>query len=525
MSDTVETPQAAATPSVTHEPSDKGGRYSLNDAGEILFQPDATNPLPGQAVGHVMKGEALLQPVTEYLPAQDWLTIHVRSVLEPLFLLKQEAGEGVLPEGAAREIGARLYEHLGVMHRSDLEDLIPQLDADTRKTLRAKGVRLGPILAFLPALVKPAAVKMRALLWGVWNGKALPVVRPADGRVSEVVDPATVDRHFYRMIGYPVFGPRAIRIDMLDRVITDVYDTANQGVFDAKHKYAEWLGTNLDGLHAILEAMGHRRLKETAAESPDKETPDKDNPDKDNPDTGRPDEQPVPEGPDEKPQEQPAENPVPPAQPEDPVPAPQPEQTPTGPAEMPAPDGPTEVPLGQPGAASMTGAVSGAVSGAVEAVVAAPAKVLPATVKFMLKRGKMSDRPQARHGGRSNGKPGGKAGGKPERRFTPKKAFDPNVNVPQLLTEEDKARIAAREKARDEARARGRSEGGRSDGGRSEGGRRRDEGGEDRPRKPKFDRKRGERDDDREGRIYTFESAKKADDDDGNPFAILKKLK
>jgi ATP-dependent RNA helicase SUPV3L1/SUV3 len=428
MTDSIPTaPQPAST-----------GRYSLADDGQILFQPDATNPLPGSAVGKIVKGEAMLAPTTDYDAAKDWLAIHIRTVLEPLFLLKQEAGEGALPEGAPREIGAQLYEHLGVMHRADLEDQIAKLDPETRKTLRSKGVRLGPILAFLPALVKPAAIKMRALLWAVWNDKALPVARPADGRVSEVVDPATIDRNFYRMIGYPVFGPRAIRIDMLDRVITDIYDSADKGVFEARHKYAEWLGTNLEGLYAILEAMGHRRLKD---EIPVEATPET-------------------------------------------------VTTVEALAEAPA--------LEAAPAAEV-------VAAEVAAMIQEPAKPAVVSVKFMLKRGKMSDRPQRREK-KEQGK---------QRVRAPKKAFDPNK--PVMLSDEDRERIKQREEERQKERD-----------SRPKGG--------DRDR----DRKRG-RDDDKvayrpkdgrnartqsnEGRVYTFESTKKDGDDDGNPFAILKNLK
>lgn len=460
MNDVTPTP---ATPAQT-------GRYSLNDSGEVLFQTDASNPLPGTPAGKLVKGEAMLSPKTDVPAAQEWLDIHVRSVLEPLFLLKAE-GEGALPEGAAREIGAKLYDHLGVMHRADLEDEIGKLDADTRKALRNKGVRLGPILVFLPALVKPVAVKMRALLWGLWNGKTLPVVRPSDGRVSEVVDPAAVDRQFYRMIGYPVFGPRAIRIDMLDRVITDVYDTADKGVFEAKHKYAEWLGTNLDDLHAVLESMGHRKLK---AEAP------------------RPDEIPTPP-------ETPHENPTPDSEPsrtppgpsETPPPQPEPAHSPEGPAEVPSSPEPTGIPLEAP-------------SAAVAAVVAS-AKPAPVVIKFMLKKGKMSDRPQSR-------------ARKPERNKGRKKpAFDPNT--PILLNDEDKARIKAREEEREKMRSGGRAK--------------KFSDGNDRPRKPKRDneervhapRDKKGRTQSNEGRVYSFEATKKDGDDDGNPFAILKNLK
>lgn len=245
------------------------GRFSLNDTGDLLWQADASNPLPGEVVGKIIKGDALLSPKVQVQDpamqeaAQDFVAIHTRSVLEGLFTLLQVEGEGAL-SGSAATIGQKLFDNLGVMHRSQLEDDIAALDADTRRALRSKGVRLGPVLVFLPALIKPAAIRLRALLWGVWHDKDLPMTLPHDGRVSEVVDLETVDRGFLRMIGYPVFGPRAIRIDMLDRVVTDIYDTADKGVFEAKHKYAEWLGCGLDDLHATLESMGHRKLRDNA---------------------------------------------------------------------------------------------------------------------------------------------------------------------------------------------------------------------------------------------------------------------
>ncbi|NBX66607.1 MAG: hypothetical protein EBQ96_06385 [Proteobacteria bacterium] len=428
--DTVPSPVEASSPSAPE------GRYSVADDGQIFFQENITNPLPGVPVGSLAKGESLLVPkaVAEgRADVQDRLDIYIRTILEPLFKLKQVEGEGALT-GAAAEIGQRLYDHLGVIHRSDLEDQIALLDADTRKLLRGKGVRLGPVLVFLPALVKPAAVKMRAMLWAIWNDKPLPIARPADGRVSEVVALASIDRHYYRMIGYPVFGPRCIRIDMLDRVVTDIYDTAQQGVFEAKHKYAEWLGCNLDDLHAILESLGHRKLKADGAIAP-----------------------PPPE--------------VPPAE----APA---TSVPMAPEPEPADSKSTDV-----------------IAEVTEVITQITPKSAPVIVKFMLKRGRMSDRPKPKQppskqqhrrpvtkSERTEKAPEEKAE-KPEKKFTPKKRYDPNAPQRQ-------------ERERD--------------------------GGDERPRKPKFDR---DKDRSREPKVYTFEGKKSGDDDDGNPFAILKNLK
>ena len=125
----------------------------------------------------------------------------------------------------------------------------------------------------------------------------------------------------------------------------------------------------------------------------------------------------------------------------------------------------------------------------------------------MLKRGKMSDRPQARQKREKKDRGKGSRGPK-------KPAFDPNK--PQMLTEEDKARIAARQEERQKQRD---ARPPREDRPRN---RDRDRDRDDAPRgKPK----RGERTPSNEGRVYTFESAKKDGDDDNNPFAILKNLK
>ncbi|HNS45597.1 MAG TPA: hypothetical protein PKH37_10255, partial [Alphaproteobacteria bacterium] len=73
---------------------------------------------------------------------------------------------------------------------------------------------------------------------------------------------------FYRAIGYPLYGPRAVRIDMLDRVINAVYDGAKDGKFQAQHSMAEWMGCPIADLYGVLEAMGHKRIETPVAEVP-----------------------------------------------------------------------------------------------------------------------------------------------------------------------------------------------------------------------------------------------------------------
>ncbi|MAM34332.1 MAG: helicase [Micavibrio sp.] len=257
----------------------ENSQFSLDDDGQIYYQPLLNNPMKGDVVAKITKGNDLLEPnvtltesgmiadedkpkIVEKL--SEWLKAHITETLAPLMKLKSESNE---EPAAVRGINYQLSESLGVVHRSDVEELISTLDEDGRKALRAKRVKLGPILVFLPELNKPKTVRLRAMLWTLWNDEKLPATVPNDGSVSVVVDSENIDRNYYRAISYPVFGPRAIRIDMLDRVINAIYENAKDGKFQAQHKMAEWLGCSIDDLYAILSSMGHKHIKPKAEEN------------------------------------------------------------------------------------------------------------------------------------------------------------------------------------------------------------------------------------------------------------------
>ncbi len=252
-------------------------QFKLADDGQILWQSDITNPLPGAPVGRIKKGDQLLKPRAEVNDSnlldgqdknaigeklQEWLDRHIHFALEPLFRLT--GGDDLTAQ--ARGIAFQLQEGLGITPRANLQELITGLDEEGRKALRARKVRMGPLLVFLPELNKPAAVKLRALILTLWQGKELPAQAPKDGVVSFTIADKNIDPDYYRSIGYPVYGPRSIRVDMLDRVVCAVYDGAKDGKFQAEHKMAEWLGSNILDLYAVLEAMGHKMIHDPAAE-------------------------------------------------------------------------------------------------------------------------------------------------------------------------------------------------------------------------------------------------------------------
>lgn len=253
----------------------------LAENGDISWQKDPTNPLPGEKIGVLSKGKTVTEPEfvmdAGYSPegedkqavqdfVQNWLNQHVKEGLAPMFRLLEDD----IKAEPARQIGQKIFDWLGILPRTEVQEFIDQMDDEARQCLRDRKVRFGPLLVYLPELKKPAAVRLQAMLLSLWNDKPLPAEVPADGIVSFSIEDKDIDKAYLLAIGYPVYGPRAMRVDMLDRVVCAVYDSAQEGKFQAQHQMAEWLGSNIADLYAVLEAMGHKKVSDPADRAEEK---------------------------------------------------------------------------------------------------------------------------------------------------------------------------------------------------------------------------------------------------------------
>lgn len=279
MSDKVETEktETAGTESVPL-PNIVDKQFSLLPGGVLAFQSDATNPLPGVPIAALRKGAAALVPAFEITGAGAealasagvgdvsafsarlalWLDGHVRKVLEPLFALENLVAAG----GPVGVVAQGVLDGFGIARRADLGAAISGLEADGRTALRQKKLRLGPVFLYLLEGNKPAAVRLRGILWALWNDVPLPPPLPHDGAVSALCPDSEIAPAFWTAIGYPLCGPRVIRVDMHDRLVQSIYDAAEKGIFRARHEMAEWLGCPISDLYAVLESLGHRRIED-----------------------------------------------------------------------------------------------------------------------------------------------------------------------------------------------------------------------------------------------------------------------
>ncbi|MCA9699654.1 MAG: helicase, partial [Myxococcales bacterium] len=161
----------------------------------------------------------------------------------------------------ARGLVYQLEQGLGTIHREAAHEQLRRLRGRDRGLLESMGVRPGARFIWLPQLQRPEAVRERALLCSAALGPGVRLPIPRPGAVSLVVD-AQIDPGAYTALGYPAFGPRALRTDIAERALALLAELAAAGPFAAPAQLASLTGVRRDELPALLEALGYRRASE-----------------------------------------------------------------------------------------------------------------------------------------------------------------------------------------------------------------------------------------------------------------------
>ena len=259
--------------------------FTLTRDGQVIWE--------NQEIGRLTPSDDPLKPnftlfSDEHLAAIDkeniatrietWLAHHIEVRLKPLVEISK--AEDIT--GLARGIAFRLRENFGVLKRDTVADEIKSLDQDSRAQLRKYGVRFGAHHIYFPLLLKPAAADLLLLFWllkhgGEHNLTAAAISdAPRQGLTSVPRNTALPDE-FYRGAGFAVCGPRAVRVDMLERLADIIrpltawkptetsteppLGAAGGGAFKVRPEMMSIMGCSGDELGAILESLGFRKEK------------------------------------------------------------------------------------------------------------------------------------------------------------------------------------------------------------------------------------------------------------------------
>ena len=99
------------------------------------------------------------------------------------------------------------------------------LDREQRRAVTRLGVRIGALDLFMPAVLKPEAMRWRAALRAAAAGAPMPALPPD----ASVVLPTPADRALLTRLGFRAAGPQMIRVDIAERIAARAHEARAAG--------------------------------------------------------------------------------------------------------------------------------------------------------------------------------------------------------------------------------------------------------------------------------------------------------
>jgi ATP-dependent RNA helicase SUPV3L1/SUV3 len=233
---------------------------ALDPAGALLWR--------GAGVGRLVAGDTMLAPRVDvaagnYLDGEPRERVRQRLAafakgeierrLAPLFAL-QEAPL----TGPARGLVFQFIEALGCLPAGEAAAQVRALDPPTRRLLGRLGLRFGADSVYLEPLLGVEAVRFRALLWAIREGRAVPRLPGAKSLGKAIPADPDLPVSFYAAIGRRVIAGLAIRADRLERLAAAARAKARAGHFAVDAELAALAGIPVEAAPAILAALGFR---------------------------------------------------------------------------------------------------------------------------------------------------------------------------------------------------------------------------------------------------------------------------
>ena len=213
----------------------------------------------GAPAARLRPGPSVLRPMAEVLDSefldgaarervrarlQAWIDTHVAAVLAPLF----EAGARAQSDPALRGLLHRLTEAGGLVPGPT-----PWPPPAHRTALKAIGVKAGRHALFMPALLRPRPVALRAILLALAAGLAVPKL-PRPGAVSL---PREADG-FLAQLGWVAAGPVWLRLDIAEKISADLAHLTRRRDSALPADLASRLSVRAELLPAVLRGLGVR---------------------------------------------------------------------------------------------------------------------------------------------------------------------------------------------------------------------------------------------------------------------------
>ena len=151
---------------------------------------------------------------------QGWIRHRVEHTLAPLRAAGHAAHDSATPS-AVRSVLAMLVDEGGIVAREKVNEPLATLEREQRRAITELGVRIGALDLFMPAVLKPEAMRWRAALRAAASGDAMAPLPPQS---SVVLPCANGSREALARLGFRAAGPQMIRVDMAERLARHAHE-------------------------------------------------------------------------------------------------------------------------------------------------------------------------------------------------------------------------------------------------------------------------------------------------------------
>ena len=236
-----------------------GSILTLGAEGHVVWH--------GTPVGRLVAGDTPLSPRVEPLPSElldpalrervrrrlaSWLEGELRARLPGL----EDEVDGAELTPPARGLLFAVRAGLGTVARREVASQLAALSPGDNRELSRRGISLGRLTVFAPALLRRDAVRTRARLWSVHRqAGAVPLLAGA----PSVKRDARVPAAFYLACGYVPAGPRALRADRAERFAAAARRGHREGRPLALRDLAGLAGCPPEEVEGILAGLGFVR--------------------------------------------------------------------------------------------------------------------------------------------------------------------------------------------------------------------------------------------------------------------------
>ena len=239
-----------------------------DDDNAFALQTDGRVAWRGAPVAMLSRGPELLKPQLA-LFSQDllhgalrervqvrlerWMRQYLVRRLAPLWSIRTD---DLAPPG--RGLVYQLVQSLGCLPNGQAGRQLGAIGAEDRRRLRCRGVKFGVGAVYVPAMLRPERRRLMAQLWHLRH----PEIRGGapDGAAASVPAAAGAQGQFHAALGFIAIGPRAIRIDLAERLRRDLRDLARSSRSAPLHELMARIGCPRNEFPGVLAAMGFKTV-------------------------------------------------------------------------------------------------------------------------------------------------------------------------------------------------------------------------------------------------------------------------